>query len=478
MPDRPNVLLVFPDSLRGSALSCAGDPNVSTPTIDGLASRGVRFSNAYSTYPVCVPTRFTLMTGEYAHSQFVPSIGWSMSPTERTLPDEFGDAGFQTAHVGQYHLGGYSGDGGSVSVHVPQLKLKSEKIRMNGVPRELQAGFEYFRGFHGDGGDRFDVQYFADDDPTPRDTDGYHTDVLTDLAVDFLTGERDPDRPFFLRWGPIPPHEPYVAPESYMERWRDRAVELPPNVEFETGDVVGATGSEEEVRDTLRAYYAMVENIDDNVGRLLDTLESEGIREDTVVVVLSDHGEMLGSHGRMEKQWPYEESARVPFVVSHPGGGIDGGRVVTDPTSTEDWFPTLLGLAGVDPPDGKPGVDLSPLARGDTGGLDRPGVMLEFVEERREGFDWYDEIWRAFVTERYKYTVRGGAEGAAPWQLFDLEADPYEQENLIDDPDHEEVARELHGHLRERAVETGDPVIIQPAFGVDGVNEEWLDVDG
>jgi arylsulfatase A-like enzyme len=187
---------------------------------------------------------------------------------------------------------------------------------------------------------------------------------------------------------------------------------------------------------------------------------------------------MLGSHGRMEKQWPYEESARVPFVVSHPEGGIDGGRVVTDPTSTEDWFPTLLGLAGVDPPDGKPGVDLSPLARGDTRGLDRPGVMLEFVEERREGFDWYDEIWRAFVTERYKYTVRGGAEGAAPWQLFDLEADPYEQENLIDDPDHEEVARELHGHLRERAVETGDPVIIQPAFGVDGVNEEWLDVDG
>ncbi|MFB6217983.1 MAG: sulfatase-like hydrolase/transferase, partial [Halobacteriaceae archaeon] len=219
------------------------------------------------------------------------------------------------------------------------------------------------------------------------------------------------------------------------------------------------------VLDEMRAYYAMVENIDDNVGRLLDFLDTEGLREETAVVFLSDHGELLGSHGLLAKQHPYEESVGIPFVVSLPGE-IDGGRVVEAPAATEDWFPTLLGLAGVDSGE-TPGADLSGLLRGGDP-PDRPGVLLEFVAEQRAGGPYDDETWRGFRTERYKYTVKGGPEGGEPWQLFDLEEDPHEEENLLDG-DPPDAARELHGHLRDRLAATGDTYGLKPAFGHDGL---------
>jgi arylsulfatase A-like enzyme len=466
VPDRPNVVVFLCDQLRRQATGYAGDPNVSTPRLDGLAANGTRFTNANSTYPICVPTRFSFVTGEHAHTRHAHH-GWRMSPAERTFADELGDAGYRTAYVGKWHLA----DVGS-----------------RPVPPELQGGFDWWRGFEVRNAP-FDTRYYADDDPTPRPVEGYQTDGLVDLGIEFLD-ERDDDRPFCLVVSVEPPHPPYVAPDDAMERWADRELELRPNVphgdpdrlpsQYDAWGDVGSAGDAfggavsyfgETVLDDLRGYYAMIENLDANVGRLLDALDDRGLRDETAVLFTSDHGDMHGSHGLSQKQHPYEESVGIPLLLSYPDGGIDDGRTVEAPTCTEDWYATILGLAGIDTPD-KPGVDLSPIASGERDAPDRPGVLLEFVREVRSTLPYHDEQWRGFRTERYKYTVKGPhRSGGEPWQLFDLHEDPHEQNNLVDDPDHEATARRLHGHLRDALVRTGDDYELRPAFGHRALNE-------
>lgn len=474
MPERPNVVVVLCDQLRRQATGYAGDPNVRTPNLDRLAADGVRFTNACSTYPICVPARFSFVTGEYGHTRGMHN-GMRMSPGERTVADEFREAGYQTALVGKWHLANWPHRGPP--------------------PEAYRGGFEHWRAFEVQN-DPFDTEYFAGDDPEPRPLEGYQTDGLFDLGAEFLDENAGSDRPFFLVLSVEPPHPPFTAPEEYLDAVADRPLDLRPNVPhgdedalprrhvppdgvapYEAwGDTERATDGlyersnyhGEVVLDEMRAYYAMVENLDDNVGRLLDGLERRGVREETAVVFASDHGEMLGSHGLMMKQHPYEESVGVPFVVSHPGGDVAAGRTVEAPTCIEDWYPTLCGLAGVDPRKDCPGADLSALARGERDGLDRPGVLLEFVHEGRPAMPYAEETWRAFRTERYKYAVLGRPrEGGEPWQLFDLLEDPYEQENLVDDPAHEAVARRLHGHLRAALVDTDDDYALAPAFGHD-----------
>jgi arylsulfatase A-like enzyme len=465
MPDRPNIVVVLCDQMRRQAMGCAGHPNVETPNLDRLAAEGVRFTNANSTYPICVPARLSFVTGEHAHTRHAHHI-WRMSPAERTFAHELGDVGYETAYVGKWHLA-------DVGQNRP-------------VPPELQGGFDHWRGFELQNAP-FETVYYEDDDPTPRPIDGYQTDGLFDLGFEFID-DRSED-PFCLTVSVEPPHPPFIAPDEYLQRWEDRELDLRDNVPYPDedalpdvysrwGDVESASPELYEhmgyhgdtLLDEMRAYYAMVENLDDNVGRLLDELERRGIREDTAVVFISDHGEMMGSHGLLAKQHPYEESVGVPFVVSYPGGGIDDGRTVAEPTSTEDWYPTILGLAGLKSED-KPGEDLTPLMRGERASLDRPGVLLEFVREIRPSMPYHDETWRAFRTERYKYTVKGDpSRGGEPWQLFDLETDPYEQHNLLDDPEATDTARDLHGKLRAALNEYGDDYALEPAFGHEALN--------
>jgi arylsulfatase A-like enzyme len=462
MSERPNVLVVLCDQMRRQAMGCSGDPNVSTPTIDGLAADGVRFENACSTYPICVPTRFTFLTGEYAHTRHAQHY-WRMSPAEETFAHELNDAGFRTGYVGKWHL--------------------ADTLDQRPVPEALQGGFQHWQGFEVRN-DHFDSHYYENDDPTRYDVEGFQTDGLFDLADGYVTEHASDDDPFCLVLSVEPPHPPFEAPEAYLERYADRTLELRPNVPFgddgalpephsSWGDRQSASEElfeRQEYRgettlDELRAYYAMIENLDDNLGQLLQRLETEGIREETAVVFLSDHGEMAGSHGLHAKQHPYEESVGIPFVVSYPDGGIDDGRVVSTPTCTEDWYPTILGLAGIETPD-TPGVDLTPLATDERESLDRPGVLLEFYREQRPGMPYSDETWRGFRTRRYKYTVKGDRlEGGEPWQLFDLESDPYERENLVGDSDYTATARRLHGHLRDALERSGDDYGLEPAFG-------------
>lgn len=465
---RPNILVVLADQLRRSALGCYGDLNVRTPHIDRLACNGVRFANACVTYPVCVPTRFSFLTGEYAHTRLVPAIGWRMSPAERTIAHELTDAGYQTALFGKWHLHGEFG-----------ISAKAGHTR---IPRGYRGGFEHWRAFEFRN-DPFDTHVFVDDEPSPRKIDGYQTDGLFDLAMEFMGGERDATRPFFAVLSVEPPHSPRVAPPAYMDAWRDRALRLPPNVlsdnEAEVDGFMGRTNewvappdSNERLLAHARAYYAMVENLDDNVGRLLHFLEHSGLSSTTAVLFCADHGDLLGAHGLAAdgKQFPYEESVGTPLIASFPAGGVAGGRVLGHPTCTEDWYPTIRGLAGLPQDANKPGVDLTPLMTGAVDRLSRAGVLLEFVAEHRPRLPFYGEGWRGLRTERFKYTVRGGPAGGEPWQLFDLADDPYERINLVDRADYRGRASELHAQLRQILVASDDAFVLKPAFGQDGLN--------
>jgi arylsulfatase A-like enzyme len=455
-----NVILIISDQLRRFALGCYGDPNVHTPSIDALASNGVRFNAATSTYPVCVPYRFTLMTGEFAHTRFIPSIEWRMSPAERTLADEFNEAGYDTALFGKWHL--YGGFG-----HLPGYNVV--KASRTPIPRPFQGRWQRFSGFD-ICNDPFDTYYFNNDDPTPHRLAGYQTDGLFDMAIDFLREPGRSDKPFATVLSVEPPHPLFTAPDEYLDRWRDRDIVLRDNVD--TDKQYNQRGPHSKsLLDDIRVYYAMVENLDHNVGRLTQTLREQGLLENTTIVLTADHGELLGSHGLQAKQRPWEESAGIPLIVSGAAARGNLGAAVDDPVCTEDLFPTLLGVAGLSPRDPKPGVNLAPIVAGESDGVDRDGVLMEFVAELRPGMPFHEETWRGIRTRRYKYTVLGDAHGGKPWQFFDLATDPYEMNNLVDDPAHvEEVARH-HGLLRQRLADTYDHYVLAPAFGHAGLNE-------
>jgi arylsulfatase A-like enzyme len=452
-PDRPNILIILSDQLRRQALGCYGDGDARTPHIDQLARDGVRFRNACSTYPICVPFRFTFMTGEYAHTRLVPGIEWAMSPAERTLADELNEAGYDTAWVGKWHLDGGHGRMGS-----------AKQCGMTPVRRTHQGRWQRWFGFELRN-DPFDTHYFVDDDPTPRPLDGYQTDGLFDLAINYLAHEwQRGEAPFCLCLSVEPPHDPFIAPQELQQAWERRQIKLPSNFAAQSPQ------QREAFLLNRKRYYAMVENLDDNVGRMRAFLEDEGLADNTVLVFLSDHGEMGGSHGLRGKQYPYEESVGIALIVTDPRCEHRRGIVIEDPTCTEDLFPTILGLGGLMPRNQLPGVDLVPLIRGDMERLDREGVLLQFVAEHRKGVSFHDEVWRGVRTRRHKYTVKGDKFGGKPWQFFDLASDPEELANLVDEPESRELIGRHHRLLCDRLRETDDPFVLLPAFGCEGVN--------
>jgi len=468
---RLNILVILSDQLRRDSLSIYGDPNISTPNIDRIAKEGVHFQNACSTYPVCVPFRFTFMTGEHAHSRFVPAIEWRMSPKERTLADEFNEGGYHTIYIGKWHLFGGCG-------HLP--KHVAKKANKTPIPSLYRGRWQKWLGFEL-ANNPFDTYYFEDDDPIPRPLGKYQTDGLFDLAMEYLNKCYGNGKPWCCVLSVEPPHYPLLAPKELMNKWLRKSIELPPNFLFK--DKFPPPGmkiadNERQRRSSIKnrkIYYAMVENLDMNVGRMLEFLENSGQVNNTIIVFLSDHGEMGGSHSitNIIKDHPYEESIGIPLIIHDPRNVTRTGRVINEPVCTEDLFPTLLGLAGLKSKEEKPGMDLTPLIHGKMEKLPREGILLEFLHELRQGsfYNYYDEFWRGFRSRRFKYTVLGNAEvGGKPWQFFDLENDPHEMENLIDDPIYKDEIIHHHELLRHLLQTTHDHYVLAPAFGIEGFN--------
>ena len=210
--NKPNIIVVLVDQMRRDAMSCAGDPNVRTPNLDRMAQNGVRFTSACSTFPACVPFRFSMITGQYAHSRNVPALGFRLSPAERTIGDALKDEGYAAAYIGKWHLYSAYGVSGGLTL--------SQACRTP-IPASHRRGFDYWRGFELRN-EFYDTYYFADDDPQPRRIDGYQTDGLFSLALDYLEKGRSGDQPFVLMLSVEAPHPPFTAPEDSLRRVRDR----------------------------------------------------------------------------------------------------------------------------------------------------------------------------------------------------------------------------------------------------------------
>lgn len=418
---RPNLVYVFADQWRAQATGYAGDPNARTPHLDALARSSLNFTHTVSGCPVCSPYRASLMTGQYwlTHGVFLNDV--PLSDSVVSIAEAFGDAGYDTAYIGKWHLDGHG--------------------RSAFIPRERRQGFQFWKVLECTH-DYNHSAYYGDED-RKLFWDGYDAIAQTRAAQQYIR-EHAGGKPFalFLSWGP--PHEPYeTAPEEYLSLYEPAKIVLRPNV---------PDTQAEKARRELAGYYAHIAALDTCLGELLATIETCGIAEDTVFVFTSDHGDMLHSQGEVKKQRPYDESIRVPFLLRYPRGLGQTGRKLDTLLNTPDIMPTLLGLCGAPIPETVEGRDFSgALLRGET-----PEVEAALIMCPAPFGQWTREIggreYRGVRTKRYTY-VR---ELDRPWLLYDNEADPYQRKNGCNLPEYVEIQTKLEALLTKKLEETRD----------------------
>jgi arylsulfatase A-like enzyme len=442
---RPNVLWVIVDQWRGQATGYVGDPNAVTPNLDRLAAESVRFDCAFSSHPLCVPFRGALLTGRRGTSTGVTGHKSSMPAGTRTIAHTLRENGYRTAWFGKWHL----------SDHVPPPGLRkgaaSEWVATRIVPPDRRGGFDHWEAFEG-GNVINDPWLHTDRDPTPRRRPGYQSDVIFSACADYI-GANDGDAPWFAVCSVEPPHDPYdAAPPEYAERYDPATIKLRPNVP--SSEPVNSTA-----RRYLAGYYASIEATDAALGRLLAEVDSHAGGRPTAVVFMSDHGDMLGSHGRYKKTQPYEESIRIPLVIRWPG--VRGRGAVTDALACEiDIAPTMLDMLGMSIPPDLHGTSLA--AQLDDPSAPGPDyVLLQHIDGLAHA-DTMNVPWRAIRTRDALYGVTAGQEC---W-LFDLENDPYETRNLASIGSGRVLRRELRPLLEKALSEAHDPFRL-PAWGAE-----------
>ncbi len=430
---QPNVIWIITDQHRAQATGYAGDPNLSTPNLDRLAAEGVNFTRAVSGFPLCCPFRGSMLTGRYPH-HCVPGHEYQMPPAQPTLAQPFKQAGYHTAYFGKWHVDGFHEREGRAAMHI--------------IPPERRGGFDTWVGYENNNS-QWDcwVHGGVGESAFHHRLPGYETDALTDLLLDYLEARSGQDGPFFAVLSVQPPHDPYVAPAEWMAKHAPAQVVLRPNVPAIPRVV-------EQARRELAGYYAMIENADWNIGRVLAKLDATGLADQTHVIFFSDHGDMHGSHGMFRKTNPWEESIRVPFLVSGLRTAYSHRRgAVTAPLNHVDIAPTTLGLCGIPAPDWMEGTDYSGYRlRGKPVANEPDSAYLQCVIPTGHG-DSVDRPWRGVVTaDGWKYVALEDH----PWLLFNLNEDPYEQANLALNPRFAVERRRLQERLAAWISDTGD----------------------
>ena len=428
----PNILILFADQMRADAMGCAGNRCLKTPHLDRLAMGGVRFENAFVSLPLCSPFRASLFTGKYPHSNGQFANHYPIPLGQRFLPQMLRDAGYQTGYIGKWHL-----EGGPKPGFVP--------------PGERRLGFEHFVGFNR-GHFYFDSIYYRDDGQHYH-CDRYEPDFQTDHLIEFMQSciDSDPARPFFGMVCFGPPHGPIESPLYYRDLYSPEEVPIRDSVPADAK-------SQARARKFLAGYYGMISNVDHNVGRVLDWLDRRGIAEYTLLIFLSDHGDMAGEHGRHGKKCPYDAAMRVPFLVRYPARFAGMREIQHLVDVSVDTMPTLLELCGVSVPDEVQGLSYLPLLEGDPTPV-RTKVYYEVVMER-EGPERHPVPERGVRTLEWLYVRTEDR----PTMLFDLKSDPLETVNLVDAPRHHEIQDNLDRRLRAHMIDTEDDWGIEAKF--------------
>ncbi len=415
---KPNIVYVLADQWRASATGYAGDPNVKTPNLDRLATEALNFRNAVSVCAVCTPHRAALMTGRYPTSTGMFLNDAHLPESELCMAEILGSAGYATAYIGKWHLDGHG--------------------RSAYIPPERRQGWDYWKAAECDHNYNHSHYYTGNSD-VKRFWDGYDPLAQTKDAQQYLRERARIGQPFILFVAYGTPHFPHdTAPAEFKALYPPDQIKLPPNV---------PASLQVKARQEAQGYYAHCTALDRCVGDLLVTLAETGLATNTIFVFTSDHGEMLGSHGvpPHTKQVAWSEASKVPFLMRIPA---IGGRMVSTPLTTPDVLPTLLGLTGVAIPRSVEGEDLSQLIRAGRD-VDRAALYMgvaPFVSRQ------FANEYRAIRTSQYTYVRR--LEG--PWMLFDDVKDPYQTNNLVEQPEHAALVRELENRLQARLKHIGD----------------------
>ena len=418
---KPNVVILLADQWRAQACGYAGDSQVQTPHLDALASESINFHKAVSGIPVCTPARGCMLTGLYAqtHGLFLNDV--HLSDDVESMGKIFGRNGYDTAYIGKWHVDGRGRD-------AP-------------IPRESRQGFEYWKVLECTHTYNRSL-YYNHDKTEPDIWPDYDARAQTRDACDWIESRGDSDNPFlmFLSWGP--PHDPYeTAPPEFKEMYSPDGIELRPNVPPEVADMA---------RERIAGYYAHCSALDACVGEVRATLQAQGLEDNTILLFLSDHGDMLGSQGHHMKQRPWEESIRVPFLLRWPEGLGPAAKELDAPIDIVDVLPTLLSLCGLESRSAMEGLDYSGYLHGEEDPSHGQALVMclhpfgQFVKTAggRE--------YRGLVNDRFTYVE----DLSGPWLLYDNEQDPFQQVNLVDRPSAAAVqarlAQALHALLKQR----------------------------
>lgn len=461
MERRPNIVFVLTDDHAAHSIGCYGSVVNATPRIDEIASNGFRFDNCFVTNSLCTPSRASILTGTYSHVNGVYSLFTPLDASQPTFISQLRDAGYKTAMIGKWHMG--HGEG-----HDPE-------------------GFDYWDVLPGQG-DYWNPTFISPDGR--RQVDGYATDIITDLATDWvesldgddpwcmLVWHKAPHRP----WDPKPEHralfeEPRPLPDTFYDDYSTRsasirraAMRIADNMNHE--DLKGENPPDGLSYDEqaawkyqvyMRDYLACVHSVDENVGRLTDWLRARGDYDDTMMMYSSDQGFFLGEHGWFDKRLMMEESLRMPFVLSYPRR-VSAGQSFDGIVTNVDMAQTILDAAGVESDERMQGRSFW----GD--------LVDEQPEPPADGF--YYRYWEhddlihkapahyGYRTDRYKLIYYYNDGFGLPftgfwtyppeWELYDLEADPTEVSNVYDDPAYAEIREELKAAMWREQSRLGD----------------------
>ena len=423
--DRPNVVYILTDQWRAKATGYNGDPNAVTPNIDRLAAESVNFATAIATSPVCTPARAALLTGRYPTTTGMFMNDVSLSPGEESMGKSFKEAGYETAYIGKWHVDGHG--------------------RASYIPSERRQGFDYWKVLECTH-DYQNSEYYDGDDPQIRTWPGYDAFAQTGDACAYI--DRHADKPFFLVLSLGPPHFPHDnAPPEFQAMFAPGSIAFSPNVEFEDAE------SEAYTRQETAGHYAHIAALDRCVGDVVETLRTNGLEENTILIFTSDHGDMLGSHHMRpcKKQTFWDESCRVPFLLRYPPftSGCRQRKVMT-PLGTVDIMPTLLSLCGLEIPAPVEGEDLSACVLDQVEREGHTALYMSVAPFSQENY--LDPAYRAVRTNRHTLVWTSDDR----YYLFDDAKDPYQLENLADKADAANLQQELEQELAGQLEKIGD----------------------
>ena len=471
---RPNILFLMTDQHRADCLGASGNPVVYTPNLDRIGNEGVRFRNAYSSTPTCTPARTALLTGlsPWHHGM----LGMTDMAEQYSLekPRALRAAGYYTITIGKQHF--YPMRNG----HGYQRMILDEHCPCGNGPQAFAAAeragpiertdYEAWFWSQAPALDPHATGLWWNDYPSKPFAlpERLHPTTWTgDTAVNFLNTWQE-RQPFFLKVSFIRPHSPYDPPARFMDRYRDAAI---PEAKVgkwasryeqrnsQRTDIWHGRLSPEEIRRSRQGYYGCVSHVDDQVGRILEALEERGWLDETLILFTSDHGDMTGDQNLWRKSYAYEPSAHVPMMMRWPSGMMDARRGAVLPQCVElrDVLPTFLEAAGAQlsrPVDGR--------------------SLLSLVRKNDEGWREYIDLehdvcyspqnhWNALTDGRWKYIFHAldGEE-----QLFNLDHDPHELEDLAGNTEQETVLRKWRQRLIEHFAERGEPFLVNGQLGL------------